>query len=399
MIGFDLKVNKQKVEQQLLDLIKSSVPASKLEVSGFEVLLTIISAPVIVIKDKVITTKLPLSVSFTKNAALFTVQGHGQLNAEVLTQYDVNPNFILTTKSSIQDHTWIEKPVIDFGSLDITIEKLIDLILRHYNDLIAASIDKSIKDALDLNGIVKSAITQMRSKLQSFNFKGISLYVEPTELLLEPIDTDAQFFKAKGSVRAEIACASKNTLQDNGCLLRWVESLLSDNISYVRFDVTEHIISDLLCDFVNKQEYGGELLVSDKCTVDFKPNNVIIQLHLVKPITSVVLLTGKPRYNEHESKLYIDDLDVQLKASNFIYKLTAPLVNKFLESNIKENLPVDVDALIKTHLANYYKGNTSFDGMQISHSISSVNLTEMQFNDEGVSALLKVNDGELSIGL
>jgi Domain of unknown function (DUF4403) len=330
---------------------------------------------------------------------LFTVQGHGQLSVDVLTQYDVNPNFILTTKSSIQDHTWIEKPVIDFGSLDITIEKLIDLVLKHYNDLIAASIDKSIKDVLDLNGMVKNAIGQMRTKLKSFNFKGINLYVEPTELLLEPIDTDTQFFKARGSVRSEIACASQNPLTDNGCLLRWVESLLSDNISYVRFDVTENIISDLLCEFVNKQEYGGEHLVSDKCTVDFKPNSINVQLHLLKPITGVVLLTGKPRYNEHESKLYIDALDVQLKASNFIYKLTAPLVNKFLESNIKSNLPIDVDALIKSHLANYYKGTTSFDGMQISHSISSVNLTEMQFNDEGVSALLKVNDGELSIGL
>jgi hypothetical protein len=399
MIGFDLKVEKVKVENQLFDLLKEAMPASKLEVSGFEVNLDLLHAPTLFIKDKVITTHLPLAVSFIKNAALFTVQGHGKLAVELVTIFDINPAFNLSTKSRIQNHTWTEKPVIDFGSLDITIEKLIDLVLKHYDDMIASAIDKSIKDALDLSSLVKSSIVQMRQKLKAFNFKGIKLFIEPYELLLEPFETDDQFFKAKGSVRADVACATENVLEDKGIQLRWVESLLSDNITFIHFDVTENIISELLCDFVNKQQYGGQYLVCDSCKVDFKPNNLDIQLKLTKPISGLVNLTGSPRYNESESKLYIDDLDIELKASNLIYRLTAPLVNKFLESNIKENLPIDIDALIKSQLASYYKGNTTFDGIQISHTVASIQVVEIKLNDVGVRAMIKVNESELALML
>ncbi len=399
MIGFDLKVDKENIENQLMNLLKEAMPTSKLEVSGFEVSISVIDKPKLTIKNKIITTNLPIAVSFIKNAALFTVQGHGKLNVELKTIFDVNPSFHLTTKSSIQDHTWIEKPVIDFGSLDVTVEKLIDLVLAHYNEMIASSIDKSIKDTLDLNSLVQKAITQMHYKLKSFNFKGLNLYIEPSELLLEPLDTQDKFFRARGSLRSEVAFATDNPLEDKGILLRWVESLLSDNTTYILFDITEKIISDLLCEFVNKQQYGGQNLVCDACTVDFKPSSIAIKLKLIKPIEGIVTLKGSPRYSDTDSKLYIDDLDISLKASNFIYKLTAPLVNKFLASSIKENLPIDVDGLIKSQLLSYYKGNTVIDGMQISHAISSVNLAELKFNEDSVSALMKINESELSLTL
>jgi hypothetical protein len=397
MIGFDLKISRQKVEQKLYELIQEMSPTSKIEVNSFEVSIEVIASPKIEINGMFIKTTLPLSVSFVRNAALFTVSGHGKLNAEISTQFDINSSFQLSTKSSIKNHNWIEKPVIDFGSLDITVEKLIDLVLKHYESMIGATIDKSIKDTLDLSGISKSAIAQLRSKLSTMNYKGINLYIEPTELLLEPIESDNQHFKARGSLRADVACSSSNPYTDNGFLLRWVETLLSDNITYIHIDITENIISDLLCEFVNSQQYGGENLVSNACKVDFQPGKLNIDLNLIKPIAATVHLKGKPRYNESESKIYIDDLDIDLNASNFIYKLTAPLINKFMESSIKENFPVDVDLLIKTHLTKYLKGSKILNEIDFSHSISSVSLMELKFQDTGITAIIKVSDAEVAV--
>ncbi len=397
MIGFELKVDKKKVENRIYELIKETAPNSKLEISGFEVILEILGAPNLELTGKNIFTSFPIAVSFVKDAALFTVKGHGKLNIQMATAFDINPNFGLTTKSKIEKYEWVEKPVIDFGSLDITVEKLIGLVLNHYDDMIGATIDKSIKDALNLKDLVNSAIGKLRTQLSKFSFKGINLFIEPSELLLEPIETDNYNFKAKGSLRADVAFATSNPFEDTGFTLRWVETLLSDNITYIHFDITEEIISNILCEFVNEQEYGGEKLVSDNCKVDFSPGKININLNLIKPINAAVLLYGNPRYNEHESKLYLDNLDIDMKASNFIYKLTSGLISKYMESKIKENLPVDVDYLIKSQLSKIISGSQVFNEFTIQHSISSIKLMELVTHDKGIKALMVINDGELKV--
>ena len=66
------------------------------------------------------------------------------------------------------------------------------------------------------------------------------------------------------------------------------------------------------------------------CKVDFAPSKMNLQLSLSSPLKAMVTVDGKPRYNEAESNLYLDKLDINMKASNLIYKLSAPLVNRFL---------------------------------------------------------------------
>ena len=392
MIGFEFNIASPKLESLVFQALSKAISEKKFDINAFEISLNIIDQPEVDIFGKCLSFKAPFEVAFSKQAGLFTVQGHGKINIALECKFDVSPNFILTTKTGIVSHSWEEKPVIDFGSLDITSEKLVDLILNHYNDVIASGIDSAIKSAFDLQGIVNKMVEQLSSNLTSFSYHGLSIFIQPSELMVEPILKENNMFHIKGALRADIACGNINPFTSNGFYLRWVETLLNDNITYVHLDIPENSISMFLCEFINRQQYGGENLLAENCTVDFSTNKMEINLNLSQPISGLVIVNGKPRYNEFESKLYIDQLDVNLKASNFIYKLSAPLVNKFLESSIKDNLPISVNSEIMALINQYKPLKHKVGNISIEFLFDGLSVMELVFSDDGVKSVIKVSE-------
>jgi hypothetical protein len=397
MIGYTVEINKTKIEEALFKTIKDQGSGSDLEIHSFKLQFEMLDKPEISINGKLLQTSIPIKFNLKKFDFLFSIEGHGQMMLNINTVYDIDENFHLTTRTSINGYNWIEEPTIDFGSMNIQVEQLVDMIIRHYDDSISSAIDKSIKDSLDLPKMVNNAIKDGKQKLATFDLRTIKVFAQPSEILIEPITTDNTNILIKGAIRAEFACGTKNTLVDNGTTLRWVESLLSDNITYIDINVEEDIISNVLCDFINEQEYGGETLIASGCKVDFKPNGLFLNVDLQSPVKASVYIEGVPRYNESDANLYIDNLNVQVNSTNFLYKLSAPLLNKYLLNSIKNRFPLDMDLLIKQHLDKYLNKKFELPNLKVSQQIRKIAVNEIRYNDTGINARIKVSDIEAQL--
>ncbi|MBK8700084.1 MAG: DUF4403 family protein [Saprospiraceae bacterium] len=246
MVGFEFRISTRALEDLVHKALIEGIPAHSMEVNSFDIQLKVLGSPTVHAEDKCISISLPLGIHFARQAGLFTVQGHGKINVHIESNYDVNASFALSTRSAIATHHWIEKPVIDFGSLDITVEKLVDLILKHYHDMIAYGIDKALKTNFDLRNVVYELVEHVKKEIGQFSFHGLKLFIEPSELLIEPVRNEDGKMVFKGALRADIACAKENPLPANELYLRWVETMLNDNITYVHVDVKEETISDIL---------------------------------------------------------------------------------------------------------------------------------------------------------
>ncbi|MBK8700085.1 MAG: DUF4403 family protein [Saprospiraceae bacterium] len=134
------------------------------------------------------------------------------------------------------------------------------------------------------------------------------------------------------------------------------------------------------------------MLVADACTVDFSPEKLNVALKLKSPLQAYVTMTGVPRYNEFESLLYLDNLDVDLKATNLIYRITAPLLNKFLESGFKDKLPIAVDKMVSLQLEEKLPLSMQLNGMHLKADIKQMQVTELLFQNGGVTAIVKLDD-------
>ncbi len=392
MIGFECRIANRALETLVYEALSDAIPEQEMDVNGFAITLKLLGSPLINAENKSISIALPLGINFSRQAGLFTVQGHGKIHVKIKSDFDVSPEFNLNTKSAIEDHIWLEKPVIDFGSLDITVEKLVDLILKHYHDILAHSIDKALKTKLSLPEIVNHVLAALKKDLSGFNYHGLKVFMQPSEILLEPITNEEGKMVLKGGINTALVCASKDPFAPVSPKLRWVQTLLNDNLSIMHLDVTEEVISDIMCEFINQQEYGGEALVASSCKVDFSPQKMNLQLNLSRPVKAMLYVNGQPRYNEAESKLYLDKLDIKMKASNLIYKITAPLVNRFLEASFKEKLPVPINGLIKEQTQKDLPLSFLAGGMKIQVNVQNISVEEMQFDDVGVKAIIRIED-------
>lgn len=392
MIGFEFKIANRALQHLLHEAIMKAIPEQDMDIHGFIIRLKILGSPLVKAEKKSIQIALPLGVHFKRHAGLFTVEGHGKIHVRLDAAFDVTPDFMLSTKSSITDHIWIEKPVIDVGSMDITVEKLVDLILNHYQDIISHSIDMALKTKFDLAAVVNQLLVSLKRDLSSFNYHGLKIFMDPRELLIEPIANEGDVMLFKGGISTSLVCSVQDPFEFTMPKLRWVDVLMNDNITFMKVDIAEEVVSAILCDFINQQEYGGERLQADACTVDFAPGHMDVKLALSQPLKANVNLTAMPRYNEAEAQLYMDKLDINMKASNIIYRITAPLVNKFLEASFSEKLPIPVDQLIKEKAAKELPIQFLAGGIEINVNAGKISLVEMSFDDLGLKALARIEE-------
>jgi hypothetical protein len=392
MIGYEVKIRKKRIEQALLDTIKKQEKSSIIEINSFKLTLELVELPILEVNHKTIGTRFPIKFKINKDDFLFSIQSHGQLYLNLDTDFDISSDFMLTTKTSIKNYTWIEEPQVDFGSLNITVEHLVNLIINHYKESISIAIDKSIKDYVDLNSLITEASKAMESKLNDFSYKGIRPFISPIELLIEPFTTVDDVIIIKGALIADIALGNSSPFIKNILSLRWVETYLNDSIAFIDIKIREEVISEMLCEFINQQEYGGETLFVSGCYVDFKKNNVDISMDLMTPIKAKVVINGAPIYNEHNSTLNINNLNVEVNPSGFLHKLSAPLLNKFITSNIKNRLPVDLDALLKESIKSYLIGNFEWDDIHSSYQVGRIEIKEVLYDDAGIYLKLKASD-------
>ena len=109
------------------------------------------------------------------------------------------------------------------------------------------------------------------------------------------------------------------------------------------------------------------------------------------PIKAEVFIKGKPIYNEIEGQLILNDLDVKVNPSNFIYKLTAPLVNRFVESKMEDFFPLSVNEKLSELVSANIPKSINLQKAKIGIAQNGIQINEMRFLERKLSALAQIN--------
>ena len=150
-IIFDISTTKAFLAEFLEGALDKSVSSEPMEVNGVEVTLERVGKARLEPIGKKVGIFLPLSIKIKRPAGLFSVEGSGALNLHLSIDFDITKGLMLKSKTELLDHTWIDKPILEIGALNIPIETLVNLVLNHHESIITAKIDSSIKEFSDLS--------------------------------------------------------------------------------------------------------------------------------------------------------------------------------------------------------------------------------------------------------
>lgn len=390
-VNFEISTTNDFLSELLEDALDKAVSSEPMNVNSVEIILTRVGSAEIRPEGKKVDIFLPLKINLKRAAGLFTVEGNGSINLHLAVDFDISENLKLKTKTELVSHEWLEKPILEIGALNIPVETLVNLVLNHHESIITAKIDSSLKDYSDLNSLLQKGLVDARNKIGALDLKGNRIDVHIDEVALVPPSILDGRITIKGQIDPQISINSMSIRSESEVPFKWIEE------SAITDDTDIRIPINLSYDFMGKEvkrilqgvEVGGKHfdVVSIRISGGEELN---IEMEINEPIKAQVFIVGRPIYNEIEGELYMKDLDVKVNPSNFIYKLTAPLVNRFIESKMEEFFPMALNAKISGLVKENLPPEIKLQNANIMVAQDEVSILELDFQNAAVEGIAMI---------
>lgn len=391
-IIFDITTTSEFLSNLLEEALDKAVSAEPMVVNGVEVLLTRIGEAEIRPEGKKVDIFLPLKIQLKREAGLFTVEGNGAIKLNLAVNVDITNSLKLKAKSELVAHEWIEKPILEIGALNIPIETLVNLVLKHHESIITAKIDNSLQQFSDLNQLLQGGLADARKKLGELDLKGNRINLDVDELILsEPQINDGKV-NISGIVKPDISINDTAVVQSSIVPFRWMtdEDKHTENKVLVPITFDYDFLENELRTVLQGMEVGGKHF--DVRTINIRGGEELnIRMVIDEPIKAEVFIKGKPIYNEIEGQLILNDIDVKVNPSNFIYKLTAPLVNRFVESKMEDFFPLNVNSQLSELVSKNIPSSIKLEKAKIGIAQNGIQIQELRFLERKLSALAQIN--------
>ncbi|MCB0691741.1 MAG: DUF4403 family protein [Saprospiraceae bacterium] len=399
-INLVLDSDKQSVLNYFSQLFDEKVGVQKFDVNGISVQLKRIDALDIIPDSNSVKLSLPLAMSLYKSAGIFSVEATGKLAMKLAVKFQILKNNVLSTETNIISWDWIEEPKIEIGSLDLPVEKLTNLALKHYEPVLTAKMDELIAQNLNLNDFLHTMLVKSNEVISASDWLGIkykptiySIDIHDFQLQNGRYKLDAKVF---GDIEVSDSFIGSSFVPEIRLFPDGNKEKSSLSISVdLHFDVIKNIILDQFSEI----EIGGKPLNLTDIDIHYIGDKLNLEIDIDSPIKADLFLSGKPRFDSNNQSIDFDDLDVKVKASNILYKLTAPVIAGVIENRIKSMVPISVRELLQ--IANQKLSDTTREktGEKINLSIEESRVEEIIIYNNMISLKIGAYEVEVMVNL
>ena len=384
-ISFELSASNQFLSDLFESALDDAVASEPLEVNSVEVVLKRIGEAELKPDHKSMHIYLPLDISLKRPAGLFTVEGNGSISLHLVVDFDINQNLQLSAKTDLISHEWLEKPTLEIGALNIPVETLVNMVLKHHESILTAKIDAALKEVSDLNKLLLIGLDKAKDNLNKQDLKGNSILFLLHKVALEEPILQEDRIRVRGILEPTIKInADDSKIQENVAFeWRGKTEETSDRIVQVDAVLPYDLLKSEMKEALQGMEVNGRYF--DVRSIDIHGGEkLMIRLVIHEPIKAEVFIEGRPVYNEIEGELVVNDLDVKVNPANFIYKLTAPFVNKFVEGKMEEFFPLEVNQKMSEIVRSNIPKEISIPKGIIKVSHDHLTIDELDFGTESI---------------
>lgn len=396
-IGFNL--SKEAVHSFINEFMQKNGP-HKIEEDSFKVTiekLENVDSDVVVL-NKSLLFDLPVFIKFFKDSGLFSVEGAGEIIIKSEIQYDISEDFTLTTKTLILNHEWQSAPVIKLGKLNIPVETISDWVISYMKQNLTEKLDQYVSEKVNLKELLRKhwneqAVNRQVHQKPALLFTGSINKIEcipATESLTHIqwhlyVNVDAKISDLPIPFEIEI-----------NPTFSWVE--LPPQVCQItsELDLSYSGIAQTIMEEINGVELGGKKFNLENLNIT-NGERLEIKMNLISPIKAVVTFSCEPYLDKRDQEIHLAHLKTDISPSNFIYKITSPVIEKLLSNKIKEFFPLKLNDYLKPAINNIPQLKVMDGKITISPSIVGIEVVNLELND--FSTLINVKFKSPSIGI
>ncbi len=295
---------------------------------------------------------VPLSIWVRKKTLLGNLEAEGKLEMNFTTNYDIQNDWNVATKTEITSHRWIEKPVLKLGFTDLRVAFLADQVLARYKEPIAEMIDEQIRENLILKEYVAFAWEELQGLIPVSEDPELWLDIEPSALCMSPLQVIDGKIKCTIGITSSAAIVMDkeqgNTRTKKLPPLEIKDMVRSDDF-LINLGVTMPFkkAETIARKYVVGQTYsqGRKEIIINDLELYGQGERLVIKAGIGGDYKGDFYLLGTPFFNNEKNQIEIINVDFELQTKNFLLKTMQWLFHKGITRRIQEQLvfPLDED--------------------------------------------------------
>lgn len=399
-VALDLQISQVKLSQLVTNAIDEALQDNNIEVSGFKVKLTRLGNSVILPKDKAILMSLPFKLDLIKENGLFSIEGHGSLELDFMVLLDVNKHLKAHFKSEILNVRWIESPTLDLGMLNIPLERLIKLVLNHYESIITAKIDHQLNTFGDLNQHITTGLQKVDELWSSIDNKGLAQNLDIVGIALQPFIENEGQIHIKGVLDLNIEVAPQGTSFDSRQRqFVWADSIYDEKQQSVKAKVPYDVLEDVIADQLKNIDVAGKNISVERLKINKVGDLLDVQAEITSPISGYIHLSAVPEVHGTDH-VYMDlkNPKISIKPANLIYRLTAPIIENVVKTKMEKMFPMSLDDVMqKLQDTILEKTPDTIPGGSLDLEMDKITLNTLDFQHTAIVADLSIHQPMIKI--
>jgi hypothetical protein len=339
-----------------------------------------------------IRLSLPLAFEIKKGEGIFTTEVSGSINLELGIDYIISKDLDVSVATKIISYQWIVKPKLEIGSLDISVERLVDMVIQYYSDDLLNTINAKLRPFLNLQRMIDLGIQDFEYVANKDLAPEFKIDFDVKDIFLTQPVIEKEVINLSGEIIPTIQISTKSANLDLQPMLtnfRWINEVAPHPIGFIDLKLMYTDICSLLARNLNGSDFGGKMIKIQDLTLNGKDNYLQFKTKLIEPIKGSATINFNPFYNESDGKIYVRDLDIDIEADSIFYKLGAPIFANLMESKINDFFPFDINQFISSKVKNIVKDTTKVGDTAISPQVSKVVVSELGFHFDSIESRVR----------
>lgn len=398
MIRFTADIPKHLISSIVSNKIDASLANESLDYNGFDVKIKRNGNLNITARKKSIYLDLPLDIHISKPNGLFSIEANGSILLNVTITSNISRNLDLTTNTTIDGWKWVKEPKVKVGILNIPVSPLANMVMNQIDDTVTSQIDNAVSEKVDFQNLINKKLANLidskrilqnpelylRAQLEGIDSPGFREYTDKIELPL--------YLHIKNQITTNYEVSSDWDIPP----FHWIENDPLEfeqdvNIS-LKYDKLEEIIRSKVDGLI----IGGKTLKSDKVDISYS-NQLYINVNITSPIESNLAISGVPVIED--GKVHLHNLEVDMETNSILYKITAPILEKFIRADIDDRFPINIEEILIEQIRHGQALANKIAYLDLRMDANLTQLAQVQFTESHLEAKIVAKEVDVAIAL
>lgn len=346
--------------------------------------------------------EVPLELFVQKDTMLGNVDVLFKMYLGFETKFLFKDNWELTTRTQMTGYQWIKKPELDFGILNIPLEKTVLNAIQSNKEMLGQQVDDKIKEVADIRSKLSQILAILPNPIPTPAGEHVWWQCETIKTSMSPL------FEKEGFIYGKIALEGATEFSYGKPLEQLTTVIKSPDI-VPDVEKESHLQTLLSLNFRAIEKSALALL--QKQSFEFKSQKIQVEAVHVEQVgqrlkvaadlkgsfDGKMILLGKPVFDRVKNEIQLKEVELDLKGNNFLSKTMVVFLRKVIEDKISNilNFPIQKSIDFANQKVKYVPFQA---GLFAKGKISEVDLPQLEVQGDALVISLSVK-GYLQLGL